>query len=550
MPVTSVANLATEVDGILPVANGGTGTATPTTTAGAGIAITGTWPNQTFVVTAVGYQVDVTKSPYNAVGDDSTDNTAAIQAAMDANPGADIFIPKANGVGIYRCSGSIFGTTAAGRNFQGNILSDGATIRWTTAGSSADTDAAMSKGFVFYPRTNGAGGDTSGWNGENGKAIMQGLKFIGPTNGAACVFANSINFQVNNCSFSTCRHGAVNESTIQAKYNNIVIALCKNGGISFIASNNANIYYGAAGFPAGMYNDGYKIDGITITGDVVGSAAGILDYGSFSERNRSIKNLSCQGNNLATGLQYGYLGRGVLPTFENIWGENLRTLVRIISNNGNEGGASTLIAGISGAQPSGTMRMDSMPDTNSFGCTIDGAYTHNADIAFQPDCNGPVFVRAILTNATRTCDVRLTQGGKTFYNSGIQTTTSAPPIIQNSYGGYLDMTTLVGLKGSNTVPTIASGFGTSPAIGTYDTTFAFVITVGTGGTADTGVITLPAAPNGWIVTCNNQTVAGTSFTKQTNTTTTSATLSCFATTTGLATPWGAGDLLFCTAIAY
>jgi hypothetical protein len=45
-------NLASQVSGLLPVANGGTATATPSLVAGSNITITGTWPNQT--VTAAG----------------------------------------------------------------------------------------------------------------------------------------------------------------------------------------------------------------------------------------------------------------------------------------------------------------------------------------------------------------------------------------------------------------------------------------------------------------------------------------------------------------
>jgi hypothetical protein len=44
---TTFANLATNVTGTLPVANGGTGTATPNLVQGTNVTITGTWPNQT-----------------------------------------------------------------------------------------------------------------------------------------------------------------------------------------------------------------------------------------------------------------------------------------------------------------------------------------------------------------------------------------------------------------------------------------------------------------------------------------------------------------------
>jgi hypothetical protein len=48
---TTFVNLATNVTGTLPVVNGGTGTATPTLVEGANVTITGTWPNQTIATT-------------------------------------------------------------------------------------------------------------------------------------------------------------------------------------------------------------------------------------------------------------------------------------------------------------------------------------------------------------------------------------------------------------------------------------------------------------------------------------------------------------------
>ena len=50
----STASLTTDVSGILPVANGGTGTSTPSLVAGTNVTITGTWPNQTINATGGG----------------------------------------------------------------------------------------------------------------------------------------------------------------------------------------------------------------------------------------------------------------------------------------------------------------------------------------------------------------------------------------------------------------------------------------------------------------------------------------------------------------
>lgn len=52
--VSNPVSLTTDVTGLLPVANGGTGTATPSLVQGANVTITGTWPNQTIASTASG----------------------------------------------------------------------------------------------------------------------------------------------------------------------------------------------------------------------------------------------------------------------------------------------------------------------------------------------------------------------------------------------------------------------------------------------------------------------------------------------------------------
>ena len=45
--VSNPVALTTDVTGVLPVANGGSGTATPSLVAGSNVTVTGTWPNQT-----------------------------------------------------------------------------------------------------------------------------------------------------------------------------------------------------------------------------------------------------------------------------------------------------------------------------------------------------------------------------------------------------------------------------------------------------------------------------------------------------------------------
>ena len=50
--VSNPVSLTTDVTGILPIANGGSGTATPSLVQGSNVTITGTWPNQTIAAAA------------------------------------------------------------------------------------------------------------------------------------------------------------------------------------------------------------------------------------------------------------------------------------------------------------------------------------------------------------------------------------------------------------------------------------------------------------------------------------------------------------------
>jgi hypothetical protein len=93
------------------------------------------------------------------------------------------------------------------------------------------------------------------------------------------------------------------------------------------------------------------------------------------------------------------------------------------------------------------------------------------------------------------------------------------------------------------LPTIASGFGTSPAIYGQNPCY-FVIYVGTGGTASSGVITLVAAPTQWgcSVFYENAPSASNFITYPTTLTSTSVTFSVFS-DTATAGAWSSGQYL-------
>jgi len=106
--------------------------------------------------------------------------------------------------------------------------------------------------------------------------------------------------------------------------------------------------------------------------------------------------------------------------------------------------------------------------------------------------------------------------------------------------------TLVAL--SSTLPTIGSGFGTSPTISATNT-FCFKIVVGTGGAAN-GSITLPSAPNGWLAFAADVTSGSSLFLQLTGSTATSVTFTSFSVTTGAASNMAAGDVILVNAMAY
>jgi len=103
------------------------------------------------------------------------------------------------------------------------------------------------------------------------------------------------------------------------------------------------------------------------------------------------------------------------------------------------------------------------------------------------------------------------------------------------------------LVASSVLPTV-TGFGTGPVV-TAVNNHAFAVKVGTGGAAS-GVITFPTATNGWIVYAADVTSGTNLFLQQTGSTTTSATVTSYSITTGLAANMNANDVILITAFAY
>jgi hypothetical protein len=297
---------------------------------------------------------------FGAVGDGVTDDTAAIQACFDANPNATVTF---TGGKTYRVVGTITLVNASGKNFQGNIDGQGATVNFVTNGSSAATDAAMQNGFVVYPTLNATGGDITGLR----QSEIANLKIQGPANGAGFRLANSQNVTFSNIHTLGQRYGICEESCINVQHTNCTFEDYHNAGVGLIRSLNPSIWYRDPN--TAWWNDspvfiscGFK------NGYLSQPLAHILDHGSSSLPQR--KAIGCYfysrwdgyvGTMIST--QFGIVSRNGAWDIDNCWFENVARPLRILEENSLE---PTNLEGVTGAQPSGTYAMANFPDGFSY----------------------------------------------------------------------------------------------------------------------------------------------------------------------------------------
>ena len=337
----------------------------------------------------------VSVKDFGAVGDGVTDDTSAIQTCINANQTAQIVFPS----GTYKVSSAILLTDSSGHNFQGSLVGQKATITFINTGASTDTDAAMQHGFQAYPVLLAQGGDITGLQG----VVISGFSFVGPTNGACVYIANSLGVVFQNNKTTGSRYGLVMECCIQTKIINNEFNNYTNAGVGAIMSGNTSkVYYGYSGGSVnGNINASYWNDGLTIQGNIFQTSATnytlahILDYGSQSESIRFVVGNSFysnyNGSSTFYGTQYGYVGRNCNVTLTSNWFENVNYPVRILCGNSQE--AATL-NGVTGAQPSGTFSISTIPDGFSFF----GTFTNNffarglVDINLNGITGGPSIV--------------------------------------------------------------------------------------------------------------------------------------------------------------
>jgi len=104
---------------------------------------------------------------------------------------------------------------------------------------------------------------------------------------------------------------------------------------------------------------------------------------------------------------------------------------------------------------------------------------------------------------------------------------------------------------SATAPTIASGFGSSPSVVVSNGTMAFQINVGTGGSATSGVVTMPTAFTGWACTVEPAAAPqAASINYSAPTSASSITISSYTLTTGAALAWTSATVLNVSCVGY
>ena len=132
-----------------------------------------------------------------------------------------------------------------------------------------------------------------------------------------------------------------------------------------------------------------------------------------------------------------------------------------------------------------------------------------------------------------------TVNGSLSTTAGITSTSNNASTYQASSAYFLSTKKFISI----TAPTIASGFGTSPSVPVSNGTVSFQINVGIGGTASSGVITMPAATTDWNCSVVNPIAGAGTFTQQSAATTTTVTFTNYTLATAVAVAWPASYVL-------
>ena len=428
-PSTSTSGAIT-LAGTLGVASGGTGvtstSAIPVTTSGGTTART----------LAARFADVINVLDFGVVADGVTDNTTTLQNLLNSNPNATIFFPPSTS--NYNVSGTIILSNAS-VNFKGVLYGPGATIAFTTAGSSTDADASMVRGFAAYPQYVGSGADTTGVQ----KIDIEGLSFTGPTHGAALYFANSIDVRLLDVKTTNNRYGIVTECCINFLFEKCRFRNFINAGVGFLMlSDTSRVWYGSATPASSYWNDSPSFLSCSFQTSSTGALAHVLDHGSQSESIRCVVSGYFYSDS-AGHCPYGIISRNGNWQGYSCWFENINYPFRILSTNAAEGAGN--LTGVTAAEPSGTYAITNFPNGYSYSFLANGCFTAGAIVDYNVNgiAQGIAFLAGnISSNSSGYFVESIYSSGCTVMDQGNSTINMLGSYSNIAYAKYVQVGTL------------------------------------------------------------------------------------------------------------
>jgi len=324
------------------------------------------------------------------------------------------------------------------------------------------------------------------------------------------------------------------------------------GGVITTGFGNVFVGYNSQASGSGVYNS--VIIGGAGSGGQRGAAGGsesvIVGQQAGSTLLTGIGNNVVGSNamqNVTSGVRNNVMGRNALQnaTAQASWNVVVgdSAMQNYAGNNNNQSVANTAIGTASAVGGSGA---------TFTGSTTIGAFSGNAQTSASNNTLLGINAGLLVTTGGTNTVVGANVGSTTLTTGSgniLIGTSSAVTTPAAATSNYLRVGTLIA---DMTAPTIGSGFGTSPSVSNGVSNAAFTVTVGTGGTATSGVVNFTnAAPHGWACDVTDSTTTSTTvfMTKSSPTSTTSVTFTNYS-TAGVAAAWVAGDVLVAKCLAY
>lgn len=444
--------------------------------------------------TAASQKVDVIQELRPVAGTAAPSGLFAVAASINGGAYSDIMTLTTGGVltvtSCVGCSaGLVVGTTAVASGSSGNVLYNNAGVlgEMTTTGSG--TVLALATSPVFVTPTIGVATATS----------LNKIVFTAPATGSTFTLIDGKTFTVNKT-------------------------------ISLNAGDDTGVYTLPTGTKTLLATDGV---GTSLTG-IPYTLTGTTSQVNLTAGTGNITFSLPQSIATTSTPRFAGLGIGMAPT-ELIDGTaNTNGFIGPQFQNTNNGASAATVYRAYNSSSNVFLY-----GVTSAAFTAGGAYPVQGGFILT-DAPGGIRLNASNAAGIIAMWVNGSERGRMSATGGFSVGTTTDP----GAGNVLASGTASALNHPVAAPTISSGFGTSPVIDAgYPT--SFIVTIGTGGTASTGVVGLPTAAVGWVCQVENldNPVPTTSLTAASAYSTSSVTLTNYTIATGVALAWPAGNHL-------